>query len=69
MNVKQGTMLELLTEDVSLSCVRLEELLLTPASDVVAGELEDVSAELGKISAKLAKLAATLGTSPANYCA
>jgi hypothetical protein len=69
MNVKHGAMLELLTEDVSLSCVRLEELLLTPASDSVAGELEDVSAELRKISAKLAQLAATLSTSAVNCCA
>jgi len=61
MKPKQGTALELLTEDVSLSCVRLEEILLAPSEeDAVAAELEDVSSTLGRISTKLAGLAASM---------
>lgn len=62
MNMKQGTILELLTLDVSLSCSRLEDVLHAPTheANAVADELEDVSAELGKTSAKLAELAALL---------
>ncbi len=61
MNADRETELELLTEGVSLSCVRLEEVLHAPVSepDAVAAELDDVSTELGKISKKLAQLAAT----------
>jgi len=68
MNVKEGTVLELLTEDVSLSCVRLEEVLHTPASEAaaIAAELEDVSVELGRTSAKLAQLAATIRAQEVN---
>jgi hypothetical protein len=61
MKPKEGTALELLTEDVSLSCVRLEEILLAPSEeDAVAAELEDVSSTLGRISTKLAGLAASM---------
>ena len=61
MNLKQGTVLESLTEGLSLSCVRLEEMLLAQnEDDAIAVELENVSSTLGKISAKLAWLAASM---------
>jgi hypothetical protein len=62
MHVKEGTVLELLTEVVSTSCVRLEEVLHTPASDAdsIATELEDVSTDLKNTSTRLAQLAARI---------
>jgi hypothetical protein len=62
MHTKEGTVLELLTEVVSTSCVRLEEVLHTPASDAssIAAELEGVSADLKSTSARLAQLAAII---------
>jgi len=57
MNATQRTILELLTEDASLSYVRLEELPLTSSEDdAVAPKPEDVSSAL----TELARLAANV---------
>ena len=63
MDTKQGTELAILTDDVSVSAFRLEELLNLRRAvndQRVSEEVEDISGELCKISKKLAILAASM---------
>ena len=60
MDAKQGTELATLADDVSVSLLRLEELLkLHPgvSSHLTSDEMNDIAGELSKISRKLAALA------------
>ena len=60
MDTKQGTELATLADDVSVSLLRLEELLkLHPGASnhLTSDEMNDIADELSKISRKLAALA------------